>query len=409
MPSCTGALARERAPSWLGTARVYLVHRADRDRSSSRSSSSNGSSSSSRHGHGPLVALCWSGEFRNADHPLVVSTMEDHVHRAFGGRQRAFFYLEAPEQECTASSCARGYNPPHEGLDWDKVSDAQVAAAAATYACVEEFFYGTPPRWTPLSRQIANRTLCALGWGGEGYHAEQWQKVQMVFRMVTAHEMRHGVRFDWLLRMRTDLVFFAPLPSHLNPNLTSSSLHLPLGMVSNRVSFNDHLAIVPRNLAEVYFDMVDEQDCEANASALLHGKRVRQGHGAYAARFSKAHATTQLWPLGYAPFRPSSGLGCWRLLYQPKTAAAFWQACLAVGHLHGVNVSCLDLRLTQTITGPQTACVREQLVQQSANACVQVPPEKVTACTSGNCLAWRHGVWLNATQARESWVWASSK
>ena len=84
-------------------------------------------------------------------------------------------------------------------------------------------FYGQPP--------AALTKFCAYNKKHTFYMSEagsQFAKVQMSFVMLRGYELRWHTQFDWVIRLRTDMFFLAPLPHYAS---LSTGAHVPLGMV----------------------------------------------------------------------------------------------------------------------------------------------------------------------------------
>jgi hypothetical protein len=87
---------------------------------------------------------------------------------------------------------------------------------------------------------------------------ETHDKLRTCLRHVVTYERNHALSFDWVVRLRPDVWFFAPLPAHCT--LQHGHLAFPAGVTGCGYSpcINDHLAFAPRHLASTYFDVVDD-------------------------------------------------------------------------------------------------------------------------------------------------------
>ena len=69
---------------------------------------------------------------------------------------------------------------------------------------------------------------------------------------VKAAEARDGARYDWIVRVRTDLVHFAPVPLAVaTPPLSERHVHVPVNGMSGAPAYrcmNDHALLCPRKL-----------------------------------------------------------------------------------------------------------------------------------------------------------------
>lgn len=139
---------------------------------------------------------------------------------------------------------------------WDEqVSDADVASTLLRFLHNGrgDVFYGSEAR---MAR------VCSLGPGVYRSKAQlQLRHVQTSFHMLLAYEERAGVRFDWVVRLRTDMLLLGPLPHYTT---LAEGTHLVPGQVRSEV--NDHTAIASRAHADAYFDLADELRCQPNST-----------------------------------------------------------------------------------------------------------------------------------------------
>jgi hypothetical protein len=265
----------------------------------------------------------------------------------------------------------------------------QIVPVQALRSCATELRYSTFAEVVGLDEKICNPI-----------DAMQWLKVQRAFAMVTDYEQRlkkmgKAARFDWVVRLRTDLVFFGPLPSL--GQLSTQNVHVPVGVVSRRTLLNDHIALVPRTLAHGYFDTVDELKCNRTAmleERALHGSdssELGQDADAVLRRLppcasnvarqpahpaSNGTGCTQIHDrivqdqsgarllasrlkyafgidvikhnIGYTLLRSTTGADCSRLKNSPITEASWWAACLNLSRF-GIPVFCLEAPNTSAV------------------------------------------------------------
>lgn len=86
----------------------------------------------------------------------------------------------------------------------------------------------------------------------------------MSFVMLRGYELRWHTQFDWVIRLRTDMFFLAPLPHYAS---LSTGAHVPLGMVLPGF-INDHAIIVSRQHAAAYFELASDRACNSSAVPL---------------------------------------------------------------------------------------------------------------------------------------------
>lgn len=263
------------------------------------------------------IAVCYSGEFRTLD------TIEDNVHTAtkgFATKSVTFLFLSASQNTSSACSKLHGYacSRPRsvslrEGTSWTAVSDHLVRA---TFKRMGQWSCGVSAWYAPSS--VTRPPLC-LG------DAEQYWKVQQVFAEVQRFEeqARHGKRFEWLLRMRTDIWFLSPLPSP--SSLDARAIYVPFGMVSTSVPVNDQVAIVPRGLASAYFDAADDLSCNSSKHTSNFTKFSPKTF--LRDRLRRTGASVVRLDFSFVLLRAGIGATCWRLKSHPRTQP-WWPACL---------------------------------------------------------------------------------
>jgi len=91
----------------------------------------------------------------------------------------------------------------------------------------------------------------------------QWVSVSTCFEMIAEEERKRGATYAWVLRMRTDMVLFAPLRL---PHL-ADAVYVPGGGMTRRGQLrysNDHLFLCPRHLCAPYATLIrnfNDSDC----------------------------------------------------------------------------------------------------------------------------------------------------
>ena len=189
------------------------------------------------------VALIFAGSFRAMDvtqTSLATVVLPDLV--ANGTIVSTFYYLDAPSKRCEACEQQRPRDDSQRsGGSWPSVSDEYVAEWALR-SCV------TALRYSTHGDSIEPNAIC------NPIDSMQWLKLQRAYAMATAHELTAVRRFDWIVRLRTDLVFLGAWPSLRS---LSMHVHVPEGLVSRTTLLNDHIALVPRSLAHAYFDTIE--------------------------------------------------------------------------------------------------------------------------------------------------------
>jgi hypothetical protein len=91
---------------------------------------------------------------------------------------------------------------------------------------------------------------------GPGYPLVQWRSIEACYDLVEHEERRRQVQYNWMIRVRTDVVFFQPITLPLN---ITSVVYVPGGGMA-RASWakccNDHMLICPRHLCAPYYRLL---------------------------------------------------------------------------------------------------------------------------------------------------------
>jgi hypothetical protein len=85
----------------------------------------------------------------------------------------------------------------------------------------------------------------------------QFIALHEVFQDVEQTERQRGVNYDWVIKLRTDLVFFEALSIR---GLDSNFVHLPSGGMSGESTSrwtNDHIFVCPRHLCRAYYELLE--------------------------------------------------------------------------------------------------------------------------------------------------------
>ena len=271
------------------------------------------------------IALCYSGEYRTLDvmHDSTKAAMANFA----GDHLVSFFFITAGplEHQCAYhDGCARKRSiSMREGAGaWTYIEDRDVKASILQYAawnCQVHAWYAPAVAQNDTSQIDASQFNTSQFCRGD---AEQYWKLQQVFRKVLQHEAgaRQGRLFDWVLRLRTDVWFLSKLPTL--SSLVVRRVYVPHGIVNPTVPVNDQMAIVPRSLASAYFDAAEDLECNTSTSiGKYNGKTFLRD------RLRRARAPIYQLNIGLVLLRSGLGAACWRLKSHPQTLQ-WWSACL---------------------------------------------------------------------------------
>ena len=208
-------------------------------------------------GAAPLVAAVLAGPVRSLLHPSVHTTVARHFWRAFGGRHvtfaRLFDVRALPPPQRAQLRCALDHLSGELGGEWSAPAASGKAlpdAPGCRFAAAAQLTR-YPYMVQSLERQLTTLRAC--------------------YDRIEAYEASHGVRFEWVLRTRTDTAFLAAVRPHCRAPADAVTLAHAYAMDESREPgvhhvFADHAAIVPRALGRRFFVGVAEALARCAAS-----------------------------------------------------------------------------------------------------------------------------------------------
>jgi hypothetical protein len=128
---------------------------------------------------------------------------------------------------------------------------------ASTEARVREAYKPVNMRTIPNMEAAELNLTCETETTGAKYALVQFVGVRVAYWDVLKSEQQRGKQYGWIVRLRTDLVFFEPLTVH---GLDSNLAHIPSGGMSSWTQAkwtNDHFFVCPRHLCKPYFTLLD--------------------------------------------------------------------------------------------------------------------------------------------------------
>ena len=217
----------------------------------------------------PKAAFCFTGQPRTFIHPEAQRSIVRAL-KSFGADAYTFFVL-------TDDDPGSSYHHPSIRSSGDGVRAAMAALRPkfASYAPLEAGAAG-----------YANERRVACGMKEEGVtHAigsryfmqtfyESHFKLRTCYEEVERYEGTHRFAFDWVVRMRPDVWFWAPMPLP-HCRLRQDAVTFPAGVVgcSYAPCINDHIAYLPRRHAAPYFTIAsDMRSCAGVRNLSLHWK-----------------------------------------------------------------------------------------------------------------------------------------
>merc|ERR1712110_1153852 len=107
--------------------------------------------------------------------------------------------------------------------------------------------------------------------------------LHICLKHVEAFEARHSERFDWVIRLRTDAIWYGPIGplSGYNSWCLHVRRHGPFPHGSSHFGIlDDRFALVPRHLASTYFNTIEEHGLCKRVRERL-GSPICQGYPAF--------------------------------------------------------------------------------------------------------------------------------
>jgi hypothetical protein len=205
------------------------------------------------------IAVCVVGEARGFAAACVHGSIHEHVVRALPGAVTTFSCLSQ-----TVVGVRPGGVPDATGVKRTMLPPSSRAAVAVAARAIGASFHWDETAELDLipkcvQPNLSTPLLQSSAYGGQ---VLQWARVRSCYARVVAHEASHG-RFDYIMRVRPDAIFFAAWPINLAEELSAAAQAgaalIPLGGLGGncyRACANDHMAIVPRAAAAAYFEGV---------------------------------------------------------------------------------------------------------------------------------------------------------
>lgn len=233
----------------------------------------------------PRVAWCITGALRSFYLPLVHRSLLTNAIRAVGGRPLLFFSASASDDAKQGrtplhgpSTCAQRYANLSEFLashsDW-----------AALTASVSETWRARPAHFTKdASRSVRccplpNEVLEVFA---NPMYAAQIARWHDALQAVVRHEDKHQIKFDWVGKLRFDVVVAMPLPPLAAAAVTSTAsaayMAWPVAMRTHTraMPMPDHLWLVPREQAsDVFGASARYRECVAACEPAQPTERTR--------------------------------------------------------------------------------------------------------------------------------------
>ncbi|KAL3907638.1 MAG: hypothetical protein SGPRY_010100 [Prymnesium sp.] len=187
--------------------------------------------------------------FRSFEHCRAIILLTPSVHQTIrtrywggvGGRGILFARLydvqTLPPTSLTKLLCVLAYMARGEG-EWSAPSlpGKAMPPAAETAGC----------RFHP-STELSKHSYMAQSL------SRQLSTLRLCFERLILYERKRGLRFEWILRTRTDTAFFSPAQPHCSLPPAVLTAHAYSKGENTVHMFSDHAAIIPRDLARTFF------------------------------------------------------------------------------------------------------------------------------------------------------------
>ena len=176
----------------------------------------------------PLVAHCAAGLMRSFLEPVIHRSYKHNLLHALGGRAALFLQLKTfdvqPKRDRKGKNCiSMGCTFPAE-VSEDVIPATFGPSEHAKVAAVMDFLqpqaailmHAEQPQYNPRCHMGTSSNGTILNAyktaAGTARHVGQLESSLACLSMLEAHEVAHGLAFDWVTRARPDLAFLAPLP-----------------------------------------------------------------------------------------------------------------------------------------------------------------------------------------------------
>eukprot|EP00966_Prymnesium_polylepis_P035806 831435-Prymnesium_polylepis.1 len=243
------------------------------------------------------IAFVFAGQARTFVHPAAHTSLLRLGVKAFaaGAKYDTFFYLTDDDLGTSGRHAPIG-------------DDEDAVRRAISIFEPQRVYYGpftksSPP--TP-SCELSSRMRSKYKYSESPvWHMwwATWEKVRRGYMLVKEHEAAQQFRYTWVVRMRVDVYFFGMAPAHCS--LRAGQLAIPAGVVGccyprvqprtphefnpkltetcDTVCANDHMAFVPREFSDDYFELSrDIQLCsDAGAASGKHFENFTDDGGRY--------------------------------------------------------------------------------------------------------------------------------
>jgi hypothetical protein len=156
----------------------------------------------------PRIAVCVTGSARTLWAPRVYRSMFTNAISALGANTSVFMDLKlaAPGTAQTAKD-----NVDEPGKGHVHVTKAMLQPALDLLR-PERVQFDSPASSLPAEGLPAGCTVSGFAADHLAGLMGQWLGTASCFKMVEEHEAKQGARFDWVMRLRTDDVWFSSLP-----------------------------------------------------------------------------------------------------------------------------------------------------------------------------------------------------
>ncbi|KAJ3167394.1 hypothetical protein HDU88_002316 [Geranomyces variabilis] len=189
--------------------------------------------------HHNAAAYCITGHMRGFGFPEVVRSLKNHVIDIFSPPSDSTLIVDAFVILAVDNKTSRAVEQLRSALNYLKVSAyaaQDISNRVPANNCTA--YPNTQPPSVPGSRAV-------------GFY-NQFLKVQDCYAQVKARELAQGWRYDWLVRVRPDILWKDDYPVTVhNASRTKVSLRKYPESLS---CVSDHWAIVPHQLAPFYFE-----------------------------------------------------------------------------------------------------------------------------------------------------------
>ena len=202
----------------------------------------------------PEVAYCLVGLPHTFKYENVYATLKHNAMEGFGGNPHVFVSLERPNGK-TVDEVLIELETALKFVG--NIADIDI------FEAISEINLESMVNYKARFNNIGHQDLLQV--------IEQYANAQRCYKRVEMYEKQHNMKFDWIMRVRSDMVYFQAFP--------------PYCMYDKTAAYHtgyDHLNFISRQHGDAFFNFLDHYQKMSgnysfgNAEMILHGTLASQ-------------------------------------------------------------------------------------------------------------------------------------